>query len=97
MQFQQPALYLAAGATGAWGLVALCRASWLQRPALQMLGRHSLWILAVHMPVLWLLRGALRAARWPEHWWLLTLSCVVLMGLLSMWRDRVELSRHAAH
>lgn len=96
MQFQQPWLYLAAGATGAWGLVALCRAPCLQRPAWQLLGRHSLLILAVHMPLLWLLRGALRAAHGPEPWWLLALSCTVLMGLLSWWRDRVDLSHPPA-
>lgn len=89
MQFNQPMLYLVAGVTGAWGLVSLCTVSQLQLSTLQLLGRHSLLILAVHMPVLWLLRGSLRAARWPEHWWLLALSCGLLMLLVSLWRDRL--------
>lgn len=88
MQFQQPLLYLTAGATGAWGLVSLCSISHLQLSVLQLLGRHSLLILLVHMPVLWLLRGSLRAARWPEHWLLLALPCGLIMLLLSLWRDR---------
>lgn len=90
MQFQQPLLYLSAGIIGAWGLVSLCTISQLQLPVLQLLGRHSLLILAVHMPVLWLLRGALRAAGLPEHWLLLALPCGLLMVLLSLWRDRLN-------
>ncbi len=88
MQFEQPLLYLAAGFTGAWGLVSVCTISRLQLSMLQLLGRHSLLILAAHMPVLWMLRGSLRSVGWPEHWLLLALLCVLLMLLLSLWRDR---------
>jgi len=96
MQFQQPLLYLAAGASGAWGLAALSTAAPLQRPVVQLLGRHSLLILAVHLPLLWLLRGALRVAHWPEAWWLLALSCAVLMALLSRCREHADAPRPSA-
>ena len=88
MNLQQPLLYVAAGFTGAWGVVRLSAIQPLQLAALQVMGRRSLWILAVHMPVLWTLRGMARAARVPEAWWLLTATCVGLMWSLAAWRDR---------
>jgi acyltransferase len=96
LQLGQPVLYLSAGFFGAWGLAALCRAPALQMPWLCLIGRHSLLILALHMPLLWLLRAGLRAAKWPEAWWLLSLSCLTAMAALSLWRDRSHPPTQAA-
>lgn len=93
MQFQEPLLYLSAGLLGAWGLVVICTSPHVQFSLLQQVGRRSLLVLAVQMPLLWVLRGVLRIGGLPEHWWLLTAWCMCLVTALAYWRDRRDTAR----
>jgi acyltransferase len=88
LQFGDPLLYFFAGALGSFGITTLCRLPLFQQPILQLIGRHSLIILAVHLPLLWLLRAALEVAGVRSDWWLLTLGCTGLVYAIALWHER---------
>lgn len=79
MQFQDPILYLFSGSLGAWGLLAVCKSPTGQLQSAQKLGRHSLLALAIHMPLLWMLRWITRAAGINDYWWLLSVVCIFIL------------------
>jgi acyltransferase len=88
MHLQQPALYLAAGLTGSWCLLTACQWPALQHLWLQRLGRHSLLILATHLPFLWVLRAMAQVAHVPATWYLLALLCTGAALVVAGWLER---------
>ncbi|MFZ2991061.1 acyltransferase family protein [Ideonella sp.] len=88
MQLQQPALYLAAGLVGSWWLITACQWPWLQHPLLLRLGRHSLLILAAHLPLLWILRALAQRLHVPATWYLLTAFCAGAALVATGWLER---------
>lgn len=88
LHLQQPVLYLAAGLVGAWCLITACQWPALQHPWLQRLGRHSLLILAAHLPVLWVLRAVAQVAHVPAAWSVLALLCASAALAVTAWLER---------
>lgn len=95
LQFGAPLSYLASGALGSWGFTTLCRLPSIQLRSLCLIGRNSLVILAVHLPLLWLLRAALGFAGAEPDWLLLSMSCTAIVGALALWHESRPIIRPA--
>lgn len=86
LNFQNPLLYLLSGTLGSIAIVAACSNPKLQHPLLCTIGEQSLFVLAIHLPLIWLLRAGARVSQTPETWWLLSTSCCILIAALTTWR-----------
>lgn len=96
LHLQNPALYLTCGLLGAGFTIVACRWHWVQRPWLLRLGRHSLLILAIHLPILWILRAVTPLVHVPATWPILAAVCTGTVLLLSVGLERRGAARPPA-
>lgn len=87
MQLQNPALYLFSGLIGSWAITSLCKNTTIQQPLICRIGRQSLLILAIHLPLLWIIRAAVLKLDLPTTWWLLSMICCSLMAAITYGRE----------
>lgn len=96
MTFGHPLIYVACGMLGSMLILMASRWSRLQWNVLQLVGRHSLIVLIVHLPVLWLVRALLPKLHLPAVWYLLSLLALGLILPVLMFRDRSQALATAA-
>lgn len=87
MHLQNPILYLLSGILGSWAITALCKDTIFQQRLLCRIGRQSLLVLAIHLPLLWIIRAAVLKLNLPTAWWLLSMICLMLMIAITYSRE----------
>lgn len=88
MNFGNPVLYIISGCAGSWSLIRICQSDIIKSNVIPILGKQSLLILCIHMPLLILIRAAFKAIQIPQYWWAISFVCIICTTRLAIAVDK---------